>query len=90
MIENLQVAFGIDSNDDGLIAGTEYHDDLDGFDVSKLRQVRVSVITKTNSPDPERAGSGMPASENHTGAAADGYIRRKYSALVVPRNITGF
>jgi len=89
MVEDLQVAFGIDSDSDGLIDSTEFHHDLDGFNVANMRQVRISVTAKTSTPDPNRAGSGMPGSENHAGTDADGYIRRQYTSIVVPRTITG-
>ena len=87
-VENVQVEFGVDADFNSLIEGAEFPiNDLNGSDPAQVRRVRLSVITRTAAEDPTLEGSGMPAAANHTGAAADGFLRRRYTADVFPRNI---
>ena len=48
---------------------------------------RVSLITRTQLPEPSFTGTGMPPSANHLGGAPDGFRRRHFTANVSPRNL---
>ena len=91
-IENLQVEFGVDADGDRQIeTGTVPPEfpvhDLIGWDPSEIRSVRLSVIARAPSEDPEFTGTGMPAAGNHVAGAADGFVRRRFTSTVYPRNL---
>ncbi len=91
-IENLQVEFGVDVDGDRQIeTGTVPPEfpvhDLIGWDPSEIRSVRLSVIARAPSEDPEFTGTGMPAAGNHVAGAADGFVRRRFTSTVYPRNL---
>jgi prepilin-type N-terminal cleavage/methylation domain-containing protein len=102
-VEDLQVAFFFDADDDGAIDAGEYRGTLNGGvpqdyqsgdeDNRELREVRVTVVARTRSQDPDvlvnptLANSVTQAAENRpVGAAADGFRRRAIALAVRPRN----
>jgi hypothetical protein len=87
-VENLQVEFFVDSDGDDVMDAGEFPiHDLDGFDVSAVRSVRISVITRTAVADATHPGAGMPAAGNPAGGPPDGFTRRRYVTNAVPRNL---
>jgi hypothetical protein len=87
-IETLQVEFFIDANgNDRIDAGEFPRHDITGDDSADIRNVRVSVIARSEVTEPDFAGFGMPATANHTGSPPDGFTRRRYQGSVLPRNI---
>ena len=87
-VENVQVEYAIDADDDGVIDNTEFPiHDMTASDPSLIRGLRLSVITRTPNEDPEFRGSGMPAAGNHDPGAADGFLRRRFTASVAARNL---
>ena len=91
-IENLQIEFGVDNDADGLIEPDAPDNEfpihsLGILDPSRIRLVRISVIARTASQDPNIAGAAIPAAGNFAGGPADGFLRRRYTSTVVPRNL---
>ena len=95
-IEDLQVEFGVDDDGDGQFTADEFPiDSLNenspfNSDPSEIRQVRVSVVARTDAQDDDVLGGGPPAVANHTGGAvgtADGFRRRLITTSVLPRNL---
>lgn len=86
-VEDLQVEFGVDANSDGQIVEAEYVDDLNGSDPLDILAVRVSVIARADREDESIETSGRPAAANRTAGAADGFRRRRVTAIVLPRNL---
>ena len=87
-VENVQVEYAIDVDDDGVISNTEFPiHDMTASDPSLIRGLRLSVITRTRGEDPEFRGSGMPVAGNHAAGAADGFRRRRFTASVAARNL---
>lgn len=95
-VEDLQVAWFHDADDDGQATGTEYsgvsgnpfdHQAVDGND---LRELRVNLVVRTRDDDPRNptnAGTGQ-ATENQTNAPGpDGKRRRVHTATVRLRNL---
>lgn len=87
LVENLQIEFGIDADNDGEIEAAEWLDTLAADNPSQIASVRISVITRTMLADPDMPGVGMPPAANHTGLAPDGFTRRRLTATAVPRNV---
>jgi type II secretory pathway pseudopilin PulG len=88
-VEDLQVEFGIDVNGDDLIVAADGEfpiNDLAGFNVSRTRQIRVTVTTRTNQGDPDFTG-GYDAAANRAAGAADTFRRRRFVASIKPRNL---
>jgi prepilin-type N-terminal cleavage/methylation domain-containing protein len=88
-VEDLQVEFGVDVNGDGLIVAADGEfpiDDLAGFNVSRTRQIRVTVTTRTSQGDPDFTG-GYDAAANRAAGAADTFRRRRFVASIKPRNL---
>ena len=88
LVENLQLEFGVDANDDGELTGGEFPvNSLAALNPSQVASIRVSVITRTLIEERGVLGMGMPAAANHVGSAPDGFMRRKVTATIVPRNL---
>ena len=87
-IENLQAEYAIDLDDNGTIDGGEFPvDDMTASDPDLIRGLRISVIARTPSEDPDFRSSGMPLVGNHDPGAPDGFKRRRYSTNVIARNL---
>ena len=87
-IENLQAEYAIDLDDNGTIDGGEFPvDDMTASDPDLIRGLRISVIARTPSEDPDFRSSGMPAAGNHDPGPPDGFKRRRFSANVIARNL---
>jgi hypothetical protein len=88
-VEDLQVEFGVDANDDGQLTGAEFPiHGLFGQDPTLVRLVRLSVLTRTASEDQVLTGNGRQAVANRAAAgAADNYRRRLVTVSATPRNL---
>ncbi len=90
-VEDLQVEYGVDVDNDDLMepnVSAEWPlDDLDGVNSSRVRAVRLTVVTRTPQNDAEYDGPGLPASANRGAGAPDGFRRRRFTASVLPRNL---
>jgi prepilin-type N-terminal cleavage/methylation domain-containing protein len=98
-VEDLQLAVFYDADDDGVIDAAEYagvageYESQDGNN-EELREVRVTVVARTRSQDPDvlanpnLATSVTQGFENRpAGAVADGFRRRAITLTVQPRNV---
>jgi hypothetical protein len=61
--------------------------DLDGFDPSLVRSVRLTLVTRAPLEDEDFAGVGRPAAGNRNAGAADGFRRRSLISTAFPRNL---
>ena len=87
-IENVQVEYAIDLDDNGTIDAGEFPvHDMTASDPDLIRGLRVSVIARTPSEDPDFRSSGMPAAGNHDPGTPDGFLRRRFSTNVIARNL---
>ncbi len=92
-VEDLQVEYGFDTDDDGLVDITdplEYPiDSIAARDPSPLRAVQITVTTRHNAADPEFTGPGSNFAQaaNRVAGATDNRRRRRFVASVVPRNL---
>ncbi len=98
-IEDLQFAFGLDTDDDGEINadGWRWSDaeghfegdgDLSDDDKSLVRTVRISVLGRTNQDREELGPEIRPALEDHAASEDPDYFRRRLSQTMVElRNI---
>ena len=84
----MQVEFGVDTNGDGLLGGGEFPlNSLAGADLTRIRRVRLSVLTKTLRADEALAGPGRQALANRTAGTADKFRRRLGVVVAAPRNL---
>ena len=88
-VEDIQVEFAVDTDGNGQIDGGEFPiHDLDGSDVSRIRGVQLSVLTRTLSSDQDLLGPGRQAVANRAASGtADGYRRRLATVIAAPRNL---
>jgi hypothetical protein len=88
-VEDLQVEFGVDANDDGQISGAEFPiHGLFGQDPTLVRLVRLSVLTRTATEDQVLTGNGRQAVANRSAAAAaDDFRRRLVTVSATLRNL---
>lgn len=95
-VEDFQVAWFFDLDDDGTIDGAPEHPgntdgtyDASNFDLRELRQVDVGLTIRSRNPDLDFAGYTQDALERPAlgGAGPDNFRRRVHSASVRPRNI---
>ncbi len=87
-VENVQVEYAIDSNGNGQIEGGEFPlDTIVGESPARVRGIRLHVIARSPLEDEDYRGNGLPAAANHTGGAADGFKRRRFTSNAVLRNL---
>lgn len=100
-VEDFQVAYFFDADEDGVVDPNEMHGDGQGatptydpstVDHETLRDVRVNLVFTTATPDPRRLyadGIGQVTENRNpaTIAAADGLRRRIHTASVRARNV---
>ena len=87
-VENLQFEYAVDLDGDGVIGGGEFPiHDVEARDPTLILGVEISVLTRTLEEDPTNLSSRMPAAGNHVAGVPDNFLRRRFSASVVPRNI---
>jgi hypothetical protein len=91
-IEDLQFAFGLDTDDDGMVDewlnGGETDDfdgdgDLADADKPLIRAVRISVLGRTARARKELKADRRPAVEDHAVAGSTDYFRRRLSQVMV-------
>jgi len=88
-VEDLQIEFGVDANNDGQITGAEFPiHGLFGQDPTLVRVVRLSVLARTATEDQQLTGNGRQAVANRAAAAtADDFRRRVFTVSASPRNL---
>ena len=87
-VENLQIEYAVDLDDNGSIGAGEFPVHVvTGADPTLIRGVQISVLTRTSMEDPANRGSRMPAAGNHNAGAPDSFLRRRFTANAVPRNL---
>jgi prepilin-type N-terminal cleavage/methylation domain-containing protein len=93
-VEDLQVAYFLDADGDGVVdAGETRGDDENDYvasaqDGSEVREVRVNLVTRTRREDREWTQGQAQALENRAPAgASDGFRRRTYTSTVMLRNV---
>ena len=94
-VEDLQVAYFFDADDDGRIDANEVHGDGVGpnylasaQDASQIRELRFNLVTRTQREDREWSQGRPQATENRAAVvASDGFRRRVYTSTVMLRNV---
>jgi prepilin-type N-terminal cleavage/methylation domain-containing protein len=89
-IEDLQVEFGVDANDDNALTGAEFPIHvLPGNFVNQVRSIRISVIARAPQGEPSYQGPDRlrPATANRVAGAVDTFLRRRFVTSVLPRNM---
>lgn len=86
-IEDLQFAFGLDTDDDGTVDSWINNADLTDSQKDQVRSVRISVLGRTAKEDGSFSGS-RPAVEDHAASeTSDGYRRKLLQVTVKVRNL---
>ena len=99
-VEDLQLALFYDLNDDGAVSALEspgsdaQEYEPGGFDNGFLREVRVTVVARTRSQDPDvlvdpdlARGVTQGFENRPAGVVPDGFRRRSITLTVQPRNV---
>jgi prepilin-type N-terminal cleavage/methylation domain-containing protein len=100
-VEDLQLALFYDVDDDGVVDALEYPGALGepeyepgGVDNAELRELRVTVVSRTRGEDPNvlanpdlASSVTQPAENRAAGAVPDGFRRRSATLTVRPRNV---
>lgn len=88
-IEDFQIAYGYDMNDNGTIETAEFYDTPPAVD-RRLQRIRVNVLARTSREDPDFLGQGRPPNmienRDHSAAPNDSYKRRWWQMEVNLRN----
>jgi prepilin-type N-terminal cleavage/methylation domain-containing protein len=95
-VEDFQVSYFFDLNDDGLVGGNEnpgaagqpqYFPNAP-WDNRDLKEIRFGFVVRSRLPDPKLPGAAFQALENRAPiAGTDGFRRRAFTAQVRPRNV---
>jgi prepilin-type N-terminal cleavage/methylation domain-containing protein len=94
-VEDMQLAWFFDNNENNTIDLGEYRGDgigadyvAQGMNASLLREIRLNVVLRTESADPEITTGNPIATENRTVTPTnDGFRRRVYTGVVRLRNL---
>jgi type II secretory pathway pseudopilin PulG len=94
-VEDLQVAYFFDDNENRKVDAGEYRGDGVGndydaqaLDAALARELRLSFVTRTRHSDPQFPGGLFQATENRAVVAGgDGFRRRVHTSTVALRNI---
>ncbi len=88
-VEDVQVAFGLDLDGDGVIAGAEFPiHDIETADTNLIQEVRVSVLTRTRTEDIKVTGNGRQKVANRAASGSPDAYRRRLAVLrAAPRNM---
>ena len=97
-IEDLQFAFGLDTNNDGVVEEWKNDNNLDAVEISQVRLVRISILGRSSYPHYKKeaitytsATEPWPKSpfiEDHdTGIANKEYLRQLLQFEIKPRNL---
>ena len=85
-IEDLQLSFGLDTNDDGSIDATVSSADLTNLQKNQVRMVTMNLLGR--SAHEQRNFDGQrPAMEDHGAGATDSFRRRQVTVTVKVRNL---
>jgi prepilin-type N-terminal cleavage/methylation domain-containing protein len=86
-IEDLQVEFGVDIDNNGTVEGAEFPiDDLTGQDFDEIENVRISLTARDLRGDPRFNGQFANVA-NRVAGAADNFRRRRTFGDTVVRNL---
>ncbi len=94
-VDDLQVAYFIDADANGVAAANEYPGDgvspdylSRNYDHSKLREIRFNIVVRSRNTDPSY-GEGFVQSTENRGAVGgnDGFRRRVFTSTVRQRNV---
>lgn len=87
-IEDLQFAFGLDTNDDGSVNSWVTSADLTDAEKLQVRLVRINILGRSSKEIFGTTTSNRPAIEDHTASATtDRYKRRQLELTVKVRNL---
>jgi len=95
-VEDLQVAYFIDMDEDGKpkaddseYPGSGASPDYASKDTdhSKLREIRFNIVVRSRNTDPTYSEGFVQATENRAAGGGDGFRRRVFTSTVRPRNI---
>lgn len=94
-VDDLQVAYFVDANDNGDADANEYLSDgasadydSQGTDHSELREIRFNLVLRSRMADREYSEGTEQATENRApSGVTDGFRRRVLTSTVKPRNI---
>jgi prepilin-type N-terminal cleavage/methylation domain-containing protein len=94
-VEDLQVAYFIDANDNLEYDDEEYEGDADepvyesaGTDHRSVREIRFNVVMRSRRPDPALTNATFQVTENReVVAGTDGFRRRVFTGTARPRNV---
>ncbi len=89
-IEDLQFAFGLDTDDNGTVDIWINNADLDDTQKIQIRQVRIGILGRSSNPLPGQSLNTRPLIEDHVaGTFPDRYLRELLQFEIKPRNIQG-
>jgi len=88
-VEDLQVEYAVDANDDGQIGGGEFPlNGVNGQNPALVRRLQLSVLTRTVIEDSQLTSPGRQAVANRNAAgSSDSYLRRLVTISAAPRNV---
>lgn len=85
-IEDLQLAFELDTDDDGVVDATVNGADLTDLQKPQVRMVRLALVGRSSHPQRDFSGQ-RPALEDHAAGPADNFRRRQLQVRIRVRNL---
>jgi len=89
-VEDFQLAFGLDTNANGTVDAWINSADLNNTQMLQVRQVRVSILGRSNNQLPGQTPNPRPLIEDHAaGTVSERYLRELLQFEIKPRNLRG-
>jgi hypothetical protein len=85
-IEDLQLAFELDTDDDGVVDTTINDADLTDLQKPRVRVVRLGLVARSAHDQRDFRGQ-RPALEDHAAGSTDHFRRRRLSVTIRIRNL---
>jgi prepilin-type N-terminal cleavage/methylation domain-containing protein len=87
-MDDLQIEFWVDADIDGQVDAGEFPlNDLNGFDLSRIRMARIYVTSRTDRADPDFTTGSLPAAANRVAGPVDNFKRRRATVDTLLRNV---
>lgn len=85
-IEDLQFAFGLDTDANGVIDDWIIDDDLSDSEMDEVRAVRMNILAKSSHEDPDFTGQREGLEDREAATTTDGFRRRRSTVTIKMRN----
>lgn len=86
-LEDLQFAFGLDTNADGVVDSWVNNRDLTNAEKDQIRLIRINVLGRTSREHSGQSKTRPAIEDRAAGTSPDKFVRQLFQITVMPRNL---